>query len=93
MSGESENKGISRALDWIKHTLDEIKTLLIAVGALITAAVPVYKYLVPDGGPPPPVPVSGSTRAPLAGCYRLKVIPPAHDFHQQSEIGEHQQVV
>src|SRR5215475_4106621 len=71
MSDENESNPVSRVYDRIKDTIEKLKTLLIALGALIAAAVPVYKVFVPDGGTPPPAP------KPETVCYDLKVSP--HD--------------
>lgn len=54
MSGEHESNPISIVSDRIKHTIDKIKTLLVALGALIAATIPVHKFLVPDAGTPKP---------------------------------------
>ena len=63
MSKKGKSSRISKLLDWIKDTLDRLKTLLIAAGAVIAAAVPVYKFLVSDSTPQ------------QQDCYRLKVRP------------------
>jgi hypothetical protein len=73
MSGEGENKSTSGVLGRIKAAIEEAKTLLIAIGALIAAAGSVYTvaktYLWPSSPPP------SSASAPGPGCYRLDVIP------------------